>query len=232
MYLEIAYNDLKRIAEIGNNQDVYILVAENGRYGVFRNDTKIIENDYQSVTYDATNAVFVVQKGKKYGVMDLEGKEVLKCEFAQIDIKGKYLYAKDSDGNEEVYSKEGKLTNMSADTMVLDISEKPGYTIRIQTVEGKTSYQICKDEVPITSDEYMYIQYLENDVFISSKRDGKLGIINSQGEEIAEFKYSTIQRILDTNLIQMTAGNVTEIADTNAKVMLTMANANIDQKNQ
>ena len=232
MYLEIAYNDLKRIAEIGDNQEVYILAAENGRYGVFKNGTKIIENDYQSITYDATNAIFVVQKGKKYGVMNVEGKEVLKCEFAQIDIKGKYLYSKDSEGKEEVYSTEGKLTNMSANTMILDVPEKTGYTIKIQTVDGKTSYQICKDEIPITTDEYMYIQYLENDIFIASKRDGKLGIISSKGEEKAEFKYSTIQRILDTDLIQMTAGNVTEIADTNAQVLLTMTDASIEQKGQ
>lgn len=231
MYLETSYNDLKRIPEIGDNQEVYIIAAENGRYGVFKNNKKIIENDYQSITYDSTNNIFVVQKGKKYGAINLEGKEILKCEFAQIDIKGKYLYTKNSEGKEEVYSKEGQLTNMSANTMILDITEKPGYTILIQTVDGKTSYQICKDE-KTTTDEYMYIQYLENDLFIASKRDGKLGIINSQGEEKAEFKYSTIQRIFDTNLIQMTAENVTEIADTNAQVILTMADANIEQKDQ
>lgn len=232
MYLETKYNELKRLSEVGNNKEVYIVSAENGRYGVFKNNQKIIENEYQSITYDSTNNIFVVQKGKKYGVKNIDGNDVLKCEFAQIDIKGKFLYTINSEGKEGVYSKDGQLTNMSANMMVIDIPEKQGYTIKIQTEDGKTNYQICKDDTPTTKDEYMYIQYLENDIFIASKRDGKLGIINSKGEEKAEFKYSTIQRIFDTNLIQITAENVTEIADTNAKVMLTMENADIVKKDQ
>lgn len=231
-YLEMIYNDLKRVPEIGNNDEIYILAAENGRYGIFKNDKKIIENDYQSISYDTTNQIFVVQKGKKYGAINIEGNEILKCEFAQIDIKGKNLYATNSEGKEEVYSNTGKLTNMSKDMMVIDIPEKQGYTIQIQTVEGKTTYQICKDEKPVTQEEYMYIQYLENDLFIASKKDRKLGIINSQGEEKAEFKYTTIQRIFETDLIQMSIEDETQIADTNAQVLLTMTDANIEQKGQ
>lgn len=231
-YLETNYNDLKRIPEIGNNQEAYILAAENGRYGIFKNDKKIIENEYQSITYDSANNIFVTQKGKKYGVKNAEGNDILKDEFAQIDIKGKYIYAKNSEGKDEVYSLEGKLTNIASNTMIIDVPEKPGYTIRIQTQDGKTIYQIYKGENPIESDEYMYIQYLENDIFIASKRDGKLGIIDINGKEKTEFKYSTIQRIFDTNLIQMTSENTTEIADTNATTLITMENANIEQKDE
>ncbi len=228
-YLECKYNDVRRIVEIEDKEDqIYLLTAENGRYGVFKNNQKLIENEYQSIIYDMTSSIFTVQKGKKYGAINKEGKEVLKCEYSEIDIKGKNLYTKTIEGKEEVYSNKGELTNLNSDTIIIEIQEKPEYEIYIKNSEGKTTYQICKEGKAIT-EEYMYIQYLEKDLLIASKKDGKLGIIDMQGTDKGEFKYTSIQKIFDTNIIQMSVGTKIELANEEGKIICEMENAKVEQ---
>ena len=226
---EIKYNELERLSDLGNRDNAYLLVAENGRYGVLENDKQIIPNDYQSISFDNSNQIFIVQKGKKYGVLSLDGKIVLNCDFTQIDIKGKYLYVLKEDGNTEVYDINGKLTNMSPDSMFIDVPNKEGYTISINSDDGQTNYQICKDEKPVNTEKYKYIAYLEDDLFIASKNDEKLGIIDINQNAKTEFAYTSIQIISDTNLIQLsnsTDGNV-EIMDNKATSILKMNNATV-----
>ena len=232
--LDTVYNDLKRLSEVGNRDEAYLLVAENGRYGVFKNDTQILENEYQSISFDANNEVFVVQKGKKYGINDISGKQVLDCKFEQIDVKGRNLYAKTEQNTVEVYTSQGELTNISEDTIFIDVPEKQGYMIRILTEGENTIYTLCKDEQPVTNENYQYISYLQNDLFIASKVGENLGIIDIQGSPKTEFKYSSIQLIPDTKLIQMTTQNneIIEIADENAKSIVQMEKGVISNEKQ
>ncbi len=244
-YQSMKYNALERISEVGNREEIYLLVAENGRYGVLKNDVQLIPNEYQLISYDVTNKIFVVQKGKKYGVINIDGKQVLPCDFEQIDVKGKNLYAKkseansanndsngDNEGNIEVYSIEGKLTNIDANTILIDVPNYEGYTIFIQNNEQGTNYQILKNNQPITTDEYSYISFLQNNLFIASKKDEKLGIIDINGQARTDFKYTSIQAINDTKIIQLansSDGNV-EVADKDAKIITQMKGAVISKE--
>lgn len=45
------YNDLYRIIEI-NDKNIYIICAENGKYGLLKNGKKVINNEYQSLLYN------------------------------------------------------------------------------------------------------------------------------------------------------------------------------------
>ena len=49
--IDTKYNELYRIVEI-NSDDVYIICAENGKYGLLKNGKQIIENEYQSIVYN------------------------------------------------------------------------------------------------------------------------------------------------------------------------------------
>lgn len=40
-------------------------------------------------------------------------------------------------------------------------------------------YQIYKEGTPVAQKKYKYISYLTNDLFIASRKDEKLGIIDS-----------------------------------------------------
>ena len=226
--LDLLYNDLKRITNI-SDEEPYLLVAENGRYGVMKKSTQIISNEYQSISYDASNNIFVVQKGQKYGVMDFSGKRIIECKYPQIDVKGRNIYVTKDDNMVEVYDTSGNLTNMSSDLIYIDIPEKDDYSIRIQTIDQNTTYQICKEGEDDVQEEYQYIEYLENDLFVASKSGGNLGIIDLNGDVKTEFKYSSIQIIPNTNLIQMVnTDNITvDFADKTAKIITQMANVTI-----
>ena len=226
--LDLLYNDLKRITNI-SDEEPYLLVAENGRYGVMKKSTQIISNEYQSISYDASNNIFVVQKGQKYGVMDFSGKRIIECKYPQIDVKGRNIYVTKDDNMVEVYDTSGNLTNMSSDLIYIDIPEKDDYSIRIQTIDQNTTYQICKEGEDDVQEEYQYIEYLENDLFVASKSGGNLGIIDLNGDVKTEFKYSSIQIIPNTDLIQMVnTDNITvDFADKTAKIITQMANVTI-----
>ncbi len=226
--LDLLYNDLKRITNI-SDEEPYLLVAENGRYGVMKKSTQIISNEYQSISYDASNNIFVVQKGQKYGVMDFLGKQIIECKYPQIDVKGRNIYVTKDDNMVEVYDTSGNLTNMSSDLIYIDIPEKDDYSIRIQTIDQNTTYQICKEGEDDVQEEYQYIEYLENDLFVASKSGGNLGIIDLNGDVKTEFKYSSIQIIPNTDLIQMVnTDNITvDFADKTAKIITQMANVTI-----
>ena len=230
-YLELKYNDIKRISEI-DSKDVYLLAALNGRYGIFKENKNIIPNEYQSITFDSINSIFVVQKGKKYGVLSLEGNEILKCDFEKIDVKGKYLYATNSDQVEQVYDIKGKLTDIPNYMTIEDIPEKPDYNIKILIQEGKSNYQLYKGEELVTTDEYMFIQYLQNDMFLASKSEGKLGLIDSNAQEKLPFEYDVIKKIDNTNFIQLEINGITKVTDENANVILEMNNGKIDMQDE
>ena len=63
-YTELKYNAIERVTDLGNRDEAYLLVAENGRYGILKNEKQIVQNDYQSITYDNSNKIFIVQKEK------------------------------------------------------------------------------------------------------------------------------------------------------------------------
>lgn len=67
--LKLEYNDISRVAEIEDNNNSYLICAKNGQYGIYKNGEQILENGYQSIRYDATNQIFVIEKSKKYVII-------------------------------------------------------------------------------------------------------------------------------------------------------------------
>ena len=53
MLLETEYNEIQRITEVKEN-DIYLIAAQNGQYGLFKNKEQVIGNEYQSITHKAS----------------------------------------------------------------------------------------------------------------------------------------------------------------------------------
>ena len=207
--VDTTYNDLKRINEI-KDENVYLICANNGKYGLIKDGQKIIQNNYQSITY--SNDILIVQNGKKYGAMSLKGHDIIGTKYDQIDITGDYLYATDSDGNLKVYNKQGEQQDFDANTQFLNIENKD-YKIIIKSDDKKTTYGVFENESVTTSEEFNYIEYLFNDYFIACNQNGILGIIDDKGKIIVDFEYNTIQKIGNTNIVQASnsSKNLTDI---------------------
>ena len=198
--VEVKYNNLYRITGI-DSEDSYLICAENGKYGLLKNDKKIIDNEYQSLIYNESNNTITATKGKKYGVISISGKIIVPIEYKQIDITGNYIYAKTNDETVKVFEQNGQETDISENTAIIDVNNTD-YKIHIETANEKTIYSIYKNEEKITQKEYTYIQHLYGDYFIACNTNGKLGIIDNEETTKIEFNYNSIQKIEDTQMMQ------------------------------
>lgn len=199
--LEVQYNDLKRVA-YKNENDIYILCAENGKYGLYKEKQNIIPNEYQAITYVDGDEICVVQKGKKYGVITLEGSMILQVKYSQIDVTGDYIYVTDENLEQKVFDKKGNESQINPNIVISTVNTDKNYKVYIDSTSGKTVYSIYEGENKLTTEEYSYIKYLYDDYFIASNQEGKLGVIDKSGNVKIEMKYDSLQKINDAQMIQ------------------------------
>ena len=207
--LEPEFNELERIVEIEDDKNVYLIAAKNGQYGVVKNTENIINNEYQSITYDSKNQVFIIEKSKKYGIAKLDGQVIVPVEYNQIDITGIYLYAQNDQGT-TVYNSNGTEANIDADISILDTTNER-YRIRINNEIG-TKYGIIDNEgKQLVEEKYNYIEYLYDDLFIASSENGKLGVINDKDEVKINLECNSVQKLGNTDLIRTVTDQTTRI---------------------
>ena len=225
---EIQYNELSRVTDIEDNENVYILCAKNGQYGITKNGKELIQNEYQSINFSKINNLFLVEKSKKYGITDLNGKIIVPVEYKQIDTLGIYLYANNEQGT-TVYNSEGNQVNIDANIGILDTANDK-YRIRINTEENAKYGVIGKDGKQIIEEKYNYIEYLYDNYFIVSNENSKLGIIDDKDNIKVEIINDSVQKIKDTNIIQTTIGQTTQLFSKEMKKVCEMENAIIEEK--
>jgi len=199
--VDIQYNELSRIDDIEDEENVYLIGAKNGQYGVIKNGKDLIQNEYQSIRYDSTNHVLVVEKSKKYGISNLDGELIVPVEYNQIDITGIYLYAQNEQGI-TVYNNNGTQVNIDIDVAILNTTNQK-YRIRINS-KGETKYGVIgEDGKQIIEEKYNYLEYLFDNYFIVSIGNRKLGVIDNKENLKIEIIYDSIQRVQGTNILQV-----------------------------
>ena len=225
--IENKYNDLYRITEI-NSEDIYIICSENGKYGLLKNGKQIIDNEYQSLLYNESVNAIIALKGKKYGVLSMEGKTIVPFEYKQIDTSGDYIYAT-SDETTKIFDTNGKETDMDSNIAIINTNNE-NYKIHINTADGKTIYTVYKNGKLITKNEYIYIEYLQDNYFTACDTNGKLGVIDDEENTKIEFKYNSIQKIEGTDLIQTIRNDTQtiEIYSNEMKDICELENGNIE----
>ncbi len=206
--LKTEYNKISRVtSKVDDKENAYLIYAKNGQYGVNKNQEKIIESEYQSISYDENNDVFVLEKSAKYGIANIEGKQIIPVEYDKIDINGIYLYAQNEQGV-TVYNKNGNQVDINANIAILN-TENEKYKIRINT-EEETKYGVIDEEgKQLIEEKYNYIKYLYDNYFIASYENGKLGILDDKGNVKIELNNDSLQLIQGTDLIQTLKDNTT-----------------------
>ena len=226
--IDTKYNDLYRVMEVSSD-DVYIICAENGKYGLLKNGKQVITNEYQSLVYNESNNTITALKGRKYGIISIDGKTIIPFEYKQIDISGEYIYATTTDDNTKVYNSNGQETDIQENIAIINV-ENTDYKIYINTQNDKTTYSIYKDEQELTKNKYTYITYLFDNYFIACNENGKLGVIDNSEKTQIEFMYNSIQQIENTNMIQAVNNSTkkTEIYSKEMKKICELENATIE----
>ena len=226
--LKTDYNDLYRILET-NSEEAYLICAQNGKYGLYKNSKKEIDNEYQSLRYDEFNNIIVALKGKQYGVLTMEGKQIVPFKYNQIDITGENIYATDSNGKVKVFDTNGKETSLDYNTVFTKV-ENTSYKINISVRDNKVNYSIYKNNEKKTTKEYNYIEYLYDDYFLASNNNGKLGVIDEEEDTKIQFKYNAIQKIENMNLIKAIndTTKMTEIYSKDMEKITELENATVE----
>lgn len=229
LILKPEYNELSRITDIMDNENAYLLCAKNGQFGVNKNEKEIVKNEYQSISYDKTNDLLVVEKSKKYGIALLDGKIIVPAQFLQIDVIGNYLYAKNEQGT-IVYDNQGKETNMDTNISILN-TENEKYKIRIDNQNGTKYGLITKEGKELIEEKYSYMEYLYNDYFIVSNENSKLGVVDNKDTVKIQVENDSVQRIEGTDLIQAVMANTTKLYDKTMNNICEMENATVEINN-
>ena len=188
--LDLEYNQISRILDVKNKNNIYLIASFNGQFGVFINNTKVIDTQYQSINYDSELEVFIVERTGKYGAFNENGTEILKPEFNSLIIQGVFLYAQ-NDTEQKVYNKNGKEVNIPF-TTIIESTETSQYYIKIEN--NKYGIINDKNEVLINC-EYDLIQQISGtNVFQGIKNETDLTtLFNKNLEKILEMEHATTE---------------------------------------
>ena len=188
--LDLEYNQISRILDVKNKNNIYLIASFNGQFGVFINNTKVIDTQYQSINYDSELEVFIVERTGKYGAFNENGTEILKPEFNSLIIQGVFLYAQ-NDTEQKVYNKNGKEVNIPF-TTIIEATETSQYYIKIEN--NKYGIINDKNEVLINC-EYDLIQQISGtNAFQGVKNDtDTTTIFNKNLENVLEMVHATTE---------------------------------------
>lgn len=195
--LDTIYTNIKRITEIKNGEDFYLITYKNGQVGLIKNGQTVIENQYEKLEYDLANNIVMLQKNGSQGVYDLAGNMILPIQYDQITFMGSYINAT-KDGNLLVFDNGG--TKMADDSYKsLNAINDGEYYI---TIDRNNNYGLLgNNKQVLINNEYSYMEYAFGKYFIVSK-NGKSGVIDSDNNIMIEISQDVVQKIIGTNIIQ------------------------------
>lgn len=225
--LDTEYNQVMRLKEVSNKDDIYLITAKNGQYGVFINNNKIINTQYQSISYDKMMGLFIVERTGQYGAINEKGIEILKPEYSEIQINGIYMYTQKGE-EQKVFDKTGKEVDIPFN-IIIQATTNTEYYIKIEQNELE-EYSILNSNLEeMIEQKYKYVEYIYEKYFIATNAEDKSGIIDSEGNTIVDFKFDLIQTIKDKNIIQAMnfETGITEIYNNELNQILELEKINI-----
>lgn len=222
--LDVEFDKIYRMNDVKDDENIYLLAEKDGKIQLYKNNKLLLDNNYQSINYIEDSKLLILQKDGRYGVTDLNGKQILSVDYEQIRIPGDYIIAI-KDGKQVIFDLVGTQKENLAYTNILK-TENENYNI---TVDKNDKYGVInKDGNILIGNKYNYIQYLYDNYFIVGGETGKSGIINDKGEEILPIKYEVIQKLDKNNIVQAMVGNVLELYSKEMNNIVSMENGKIE----
>ncbi len=207
--LETEYTEIERVTGIKNDKDIYLVALKNGQAGLLKNKEIVLNYEYEDISYNAYNNIFIIQSEGKQGISDEKGNMIITPEYDNILVSGIYINA-EKDGEIMVLDIDG---NPVPETDILaKIPTEDEQHFIITDKDG--IYKIIDLEGNIVIDKsYSYIEEVYNNYYIVGSKN-KNGIINITGKSMLELKYNSIFKIEGTELVEA------NILETNTIVLL------------
>lgn len=217
------YNQITRLNQIKN--DIYLIAAQNGQYGVFINNSKIINTQYQSIDYNSDLQVFIVERTKKYGAINLKGAEIIPAEYDELTANGIYLYGTKEE-EQKVFDVNGKTVDIPFNEYINSTSSSKYF---IKNQDGK--YTVVNSNFEdLTKQNYHFLEYAYDNYFIATNEQDKVGVIDTDENIVVDFNYDLIQLIKGKSIFQARefASDKIDIYDNKFDLALEMSNAQIE----
>lgn len=225
--LDTQYTEISRINEIIDDKNIFLLVFKDGQAGIVKNNKTILNYEYEDISYNAYNNMFVIQRNAKNGIADIKGKIIIQPEYDSIMFGGIYINAVK---NNEITILDLQGNKIENDNIYAKLpTNNNNYYI---TIDKDEVYRVVDKEDNIKIDNnYTYIEHIKDEYFIVYK-DGKNGIIDLSGKSIADLKYNSIFKIAGTEIIQANINNTNNITLLNdeMKIVCNMNNASIEKE--
>ena len=170
--LKTEYETITRVLEYDDKDDIYLVVRNNGKKGVFKNGKQIIEFDYQYINYADKSNIFIVEKFGKYGFFTNKGNEILEPKYTKYAIAGNYISV-EKEGENKLFDLNGNLINTDTYLSMIEV-ENSSYFI---AVKENGYYSVISKEFQ-REGNYVFISYAFDDLFIVTTEDGKTGILD------------------------------------------------------
>jgi hypothetical protein len=203
------YNYFRDIRELENSFRVYNVDSNtnNRKWGVFKDGGELIPPNYSSLEYVPETKEFKVSLEDLFGIIDLNGKEVLPCEYSNIDIfddEHLVLYMTTNLGNFmcALYHRAAKKLLTKFKYVSIWPFDKKGMA-RVSIGDDKDFGYINKQGQEVIPCIYRSISDFEDlDITKATKTDEKIhrylaGVIDRTGKEIIPFIYSWMGTVYD-----------------------------------
>jgi hypothetical protein len=111
--LNTEYESISRVLKY-DDSNFYLIVMNNGKKGVYKNDKEIIEQKYQTLNYNENSNIFVVKRNSKYGIFSVDGKLILDVKYSAYSLAGDYISVQNENSEKELYDVKGnKVSNLN-----------------------------------------------------------------------------------------------------------------------
>lgn len=226
--LDTKYESVERALEY-EDENAYLIAMQKGKKGVFKNQKKLIDLNFQNITYSALSKVFIVNKNGKYGFYRLNGKAILKPEYSSYSIAGNYISVKQEEET-KLFDINGNLINTNSYTKMIE-TENPAYFI---AEDEQGNHSIISKDIKI-DEKYVQVSYAFDHYFIVTDHTEKVGVINAvTGEMEINPKYDFILLIDGSHCLQAIDGmnNLVDIYSQDLKKTVTMKDGIVEHINE
>lgn len=224
--LKPEYTQIERVTEISDDKNIYLIAYKDGQAGLLKNNKKILNYEYEEITYNAYNDVFVIQRNGKKGIANRSGKINVETKYENITFGGIYVNATENG--------EKKILDLNGNEVT------DGYISKMPTNDGNHSIVYGEDEIykvidnngnVVIDKNYTYIEEIENNYYIVASRSNN-GIVDLTGKSLIDLKYNSIFKLDNTELFQanVSSTNTISLINKNMEVITTVDNAGIEVK--
>lgn len=222
MLLKPEYEMIQRISNYEDKDNIYLIEMKDGKKGVYKNKKRIIDNNYQTITYSSSSNIIIAKTTKNNEFFKLDGRKILNKKYENYTLAGKYILVEEKD-SKQLYDTNGNFISNFSYKSIQDTANS-NYFI---TIDENDHYSIMNKSTVI-KDNYIDLKYAYGDYFIFTNEENKVGVLNVWSGVVVEPIYDSILKIYNINALEARRENETDIYSSKMTKVSTISDAIVE----